>query len=290
STARTPQQNGVVERRNRTLVEAARTMIIFSKSPMFLWVEVVATACYTQNRSLIHTRYNKTPYELLRDRTPELKYLYVFGALSYPKNDFEDIGKLKPKANIGIFYSPSNKDSCSTRLPTSAKPSTKNDWDLLLQPMFDEYFKPPSVVSTPISPVTLLPPDTAGASSFSTSIDKDAPSPKFDSDTFKNPFAHPDTSSAESSSRIVDTSNMHTFQLPLIYTKRWTKYYPFTTIIGDPSKHVSTRRQLSTDALWCYFHAFLAKAKPKNYKEAMEESCWIEAIQEEIHEFERLEV
>ena len=55
SIPRTPQQNGVVERRNRTLVEAARTMLIFSKAPMFLWAEAIATACYTQNRSLIHT-------------------------------------------------------------------------------------------------------------------------------------------------------------------------------------------------------------------------------------------
>ncbi|GKF38151.1 retrovirus-related pol polyprotein from transposon TNT 1-94 [Tanacetum coccineum] len=86
-------------------------MLIFSKSPLFLWAEVVATACYTQNRSLIHTRYNKTPYELLRDRKPELKYLHIFGALCYPTNDFEDLGKLQPKADIGIFigYSPSKK-------------------------------------------------------------------------------------------------------------------------------------------------------------------------------------
>ncbi|GJT43387.1 retrovirus-related pol polyprotein from transposon TNT 1-94 [Tanacetum coccineum] len=94
STARTPQQNGVVERRNRTLVEAARTMLIFSKSLLFLWAEAVATTCYTQNRSLIHTCYNKTPYELLRDRKPELKHLHIFGALCYPTNDFEDIRKL----------------------------------------------------------------------------------------------------------------------------------------------------------------------------------------------------
>nr|GEX00437.1 retrovirus-related Pol polyprotein from transposon TNT 1-94 [Tanacetum cinerariifolium] len=72
STARTPKQNGVVERRNRTLVEVARTMLIFSKSLLFIWAEAVATACYTQNCSLIHPRYNKTPYELLRDRKPEL--------------------------------------------------------------------------------------------------------------------------------------------------------------------------------------------------------------------------
>ncbi|GJT00171.1 retrovirus-related pol polyprotein from transposon TNT 1-94 [Tanacetum coccineum] len=81
SVPRTPQQNGVVERRNRTLVEAARTMLIFSKAPMFLWAEAVATACYTQNRSLIHTRHNKTPYELVHDKKPDLTFLRVFGAL-----------------------------------------------------------------------------------------------------------------------------------------------------------------------------------------------------------------
>ncbi|GKA53055.1 retrovirus-related pol polyprotein from transposon TNT 1-94 [Tanacetum coccineum] len=70
SIARTPQQNGVVERRNRTLVEAARTMLIFSKAPEFLWAEAIATACFTQNRSIIHTRHNKTPYELIRGRNP----------------------------------------------------------------------------------------------------------------------------------------------------------------------------------------------------------------------------
>ncbi|GJU61461.1 retrovirus-related pol polyprotein from transposon TNT 1-94 [Tanacetum coccineum] len=72
--SRTPQQNGIVERRNHTLVEAARSMLIFSKAPMFLWAEVVSTACYTQNRSLIHTRHNKTPYELVHDKKPDLTF------------------------------------------------------------------------------------------------------------------------------------------------------------------------------------------------------------------------
>ncbi|GJZ17586.1 retrovirus-related pol polyprotein from transposon TNT 1-94 [Tanacetum coccineum] len=91
---RTPQQNGVVERRNRTLVEAARTMMIFSKAPMFLWAKAVATACYTQNRkSLIHTRHNKTPYELVHDKKPDLTFFRVFGALCYPTNDSENLGK-----------------------------------------------------------------------------------------------------------------------------------------------------------------------------------------------------
>ncbi|GJU83530.1 retrovirus-related pol polyprotein from transposon TNT 1-94 [Tanacetum coccineum] len=246
STARTPQQNGVVKRRNHTLVEAARTMLIFSKSLLFLWAKVVATAY----------------------RKPELKYLHVFGALCYPTNDFEDLGKLQPKADIGIFigYSPSKKASGLVLYQAASTSAKKNDWDLLFQPMFDEYFKPPSVVSTLISAATLTPLDTARASS-STSIDKDAPYPStspnnetttspinstnvepneevtvFDTDTFINPFAPPVTSSAQSSSRIVDTSNMHTFQQPQINTKRWTRDHPLVTIIDNPSKPVSTRR------------------------------------------------
>ncbi|GKB66868.1 integrase, catalytic region, zinc finger, CCHC-type containing protein [Tanacetum coccineum] len=97
---RTPQQNGVVERRNRTLVEAARTMLIFSKALMFLWAEAVATACYTQNRSLIHTLHNKTPYELVHDKKPDLTFFRVFGALCYPTNDSEDPCKITTKQLI----------------------------------------------------------------------------------------------------------------------------------------------------------------------------------------------
>ncbi|GJX71548.1 retrovirus-related pol polyprotein from transposon TNT 1-94 [Tanacetum coccineum] len=113
---------------------------------------------------------------------------------------------------------------------------------------------------------------------------------EFDNDTFTNPFAPPETSSAESSLRIVDTLNMHTFQQPQINTRRWTKDHSLVKIIGKPSKSISIRHQLATDALWCYFQAFLTKVKQKNYKEAMKESCWIEAMQDEIYEFERLEV
>ncbi|GKA20912.1 retrovirus-related pol polyprotein from transposon TNT 1-94 [Tanacetum coccineum] len=88
---RTPQQNDVVKRQNRTLVEAARIMLIFSKASMFLWAEVVATTCYTQNRSLIHTRHHKTPYELVHDKKPDLTFFLVFGALCYPTNDSGDL-------------------------------------------------------------------------------------------------------------------------------------------------------------------------------------------------------
>nr|GEU75232.1 hypothetical protein [Tanacetum cinerariifolium] len=86
-------------------------MLIFSKAPMFLWAEAVAAVCYTKNRSLIHTLHNKTPYELVHDRKPYLSFIYVFGALCYPTNDSEDLGKLKAKADIRFFvgYAPNRK-------------------------------------------------------------------------------------------------------------------------------------------------------------------------------------
>ncbi|GKG35418.1 retrovirus-related pol polyprotein from transposon TNT 1-94, partial [Tanacetum coccineum] len=96
-------QNGVVERRNHTLIEVARTMLIYAKVPLFLWAEAVATACYTHNRSIIRLRHGKTTYELLHDKLPDLSFFHVFGALCYLTNDIENLGKLQPKDDIGIF-------------------------------------------------------------------------------------------------------------------------------------------------------------------------------------------
>nr|GEU36998.1 Gag-Pol polyprotein [Tanacetum cinerariifolium] len=104
-------ENGVVKRRNHTLIEAARTMLIFFKALMFLSAKAVATACYTKNRSLICTHHHKTPYELVHNKKPDLTFFRVFGALCYPTNDSEDLGKLQSTADIGIFvgYAPSRK-------------------------------------------------------------------------------------------------------------------------------------------------------------------------------------
>nr|GEX89725.1 retrovirus-related Pol polyprotein from transposon TNT 1-94 [Tanacetum cinerariifolium] len=111
SVSRSSQQNGVVKRSNRTLIEAARTMLIYAQALLFLWAEAVATACYTQNHSIVCLRHGKTPYELLHGKLPDLSFLHVFGALCYPTNDNENLGKLQPKADIGIFigYAPTKK-------------------------------------------------------------------------------------------------------------------------------------------------------------------------------------
>ncbi|GJW26531.1 retrovirus-related pol polyprotein from transposon TNT 1-94 [Tanacetum coccineum] len=81
SVVRSPQQNGVVERHNCTLIEAAHTMLIYAKALLFLWAEAVATACYTQNRSIIRLHNGKAPYELLHDKLPDLSFFHVFGDL-----------------------------------------------------------------------------------------------------------------------------------------------------------------------------------------------------------------
>nr|GEZ66096.1 Gag-Pol polyprotein [Tanacetum cinerariifolium] len=96
-------------------INRKRTMLIFSRAPLFLWAEAIATACFTQNRSIIHRRFNKTPYELINGRKPDLSFLHLFGALCYPKNDREDIGKLGAKGGIAFFIGYSS-DSCAYRV------------------------------------------------------------------------------------------------------------------------------------------------------------------------------
>nr|GFB02645.1 retrovirus-related Pol polyprotein from transposon TNT 1-94 [Tanacetum cinerariifolium] len=111
SAARTPQQNGIVEKRNQTLVEAARTMLTFANLPSFLWAEAIATACFTQNRSFIHKRFDKTPYELINKRKPNIKFFRVVGCRCYLLNDYEDVGKLKAKGDIEVFVGYSKKSA-----------------------------------------------------------------------------------------------------------------------------------------------------------------------------------
>ncbi|GJT97157.1 retrovirus-related pol polyprotein from transposon TNT 1-94 [Tanacetum coccineum] len=111
STPRTPEQNGVVERRNRTLVEAARTMLSASKLPLSFWAEAVATACYTQNRSIIISTHGKTAYHIINDRKPSIKHLHIFGCICYITRDGENLDKMKEKGDpcVMVGYSTQSK-------------------------------------------------------------------------------------------------------------------------------------------------------------------------------------
>nr|GEX70377.1 hypothetical protein [Tanacetum cinerariifolium] len=103
SIARTPEQNGVVKRRNCTLVEAARTMLSAAKVPLFFWAEAIATSCFLQNRSLVIPRHEKTPYHIINDRKPSVKFFHIFGSLCYIVRDSENRDKMKEKGDACIF-------------------------------------------------------------------------------------------------------------------------------------------------------------------------------------------
>ncbi|GJU72923.1 integrase, catalytic region, zinc finger, CCHC-type containing protein [Tanacetum coccineum] len=264
-------------------------------------------------------------------------FLHVFGALCNPRNNSEDLGKLKLKEGIGIFigYFQSKKAyqiyNKRTRMIMETIHVHFDELNLMdsehfssgpeLQPLnfgqISSELLPNNAPSTSSNQLSKKDSDNTTEETSSTSIDQDAPSPsttpnteanitpiqdanvqetnqenkdvEFDNDTFTNPFAPLDTSSVKSSTRILDSSNMHTFYQPHFHTKNWMKDHPLETIIENPPKPVSTKQQLKTDAMWCYFHAFLTKVDPKNYRESMKESSWIEAMQQEIHEFNRLE-
>ncbi|GJS74476.1 retrovirus-related pol polyprotein from transposon TNT 1-94 [Tanacetum coccineum] len=120
--------------------------------------------------------------------------------------------------------------------------------------------------------------------------DNQAKDTQFNQDEFINPFCTPVRQIAESSSRNIDNSNMHTFYQRHDSEYRWTKDHPLEQVCGNPSKPVQTRRQLTTDLEMCMFALTVSTAEPKSIKEAIDDSAWIEAMQEELHRFDRLQV
>ncbi|GKF84652.1 retrovirus-related pol polyprotein from transposon TNT 1-94, partial [Tanacetum coccineum] len=111
SVARTPQQNRVAERKNRTLIEATRTMLADSLLPTTFWAEAINTACYVHNRVLITKPHNKTSYELLVGRSPNLDFMRPFGCPVTILNTLDHLGKLEGKADEGFLvgYSVNSK-------------------------------------------------------------------------------------------------------------------------------------------------------------------------------------
>nr|GEU70307.1 retrovirus-related Pol polyprotein from transposon TNT 1-94 [Tanacetum cinerariifolium] len=151
SVARTPKQNGVVERSNHTLVEAARTMLSAAKVPLFFWAEAIATACFTQNHSLVIPRHEKTPYHIINDRKPSVKFFHIFGSICYIVRDGANLDKIKEKDHISSDPAPECQDNVTQADKTV---TTSNELDLLFSPMFDELLNGSSKVVSKSSDVS----------------------------------------------------------------------------------------------------------------------------------------
>nr|GEX79573.1 retrovirus-related Pol polyprotein from transposon TNT 1-94 [Tanacetum cinerariifolium] len=203
-------------------------------------------------------------------------------------------------------------------------PPSRNDWDLMFQLMFDELLNPPpsvdhqaaEVIASIADLIPLVQANSTGLPS-STTVDQDAPSPSkshtttetqssvipqdVSKDNLDIEVAHMgndplfgvpilEVTFAQSSSTVSPHSIMQPDHQISQHTSKWTKDHPLDNIISQLSKTVSKRLQLHEQALFCYYDTFLTSVEPKTYKEALTQSCWIEAMKEELNEFERLEV
>ncbi|KAI3729797.1 hypothetical protein L6452_18466 [Arctium lappa] len=357
SAARTPEQNGVGERRNRTLVESAWTMLGQLDLPLFLWAEAVSTACHTQNRSIIHRRFQKTPYELINNRTPAIKYFHVFGCKCFVLNDRESLNKFSAKADEGIFigYSSTsaayrvyikksmtviesvnvtfNEDMASDQIPTNsdnASTSTSHltDLDFLFEFFYDEFLGTnvsKSVVTdrsedtschhpvtseviteqaSPVQSETHIPIVTptvedaqanvepevtvsVGCNTLSTQQPESAvPTDTSATETStENPPLVIQTEDSESG--FLDDDHIQTSSTSLPHEHRWTKDHPLHQVIGDLNKPIQTR---SATLNQCMHDSFLSKIEPTRVSEALADSDWVSAMQEEINQFEALKV
>nr|GEU40862.1 hypothetical protein [Tanacetum cinerariifolium] len=372
SVALTPEQNGVVERRNRTFVEAAQTVLSAAKVTLFFWAEAIATACFTQNRSLVIPRHQKTPYHIINDRKPSVKFFHIFGSLCYIVRDGENLDKIKEKGDARIFVgyftqsrayrvfnnrtrvivetihvnfdelpqmasdhvssdpgpqcqrtalehdSLSPGPQCQENVTQADRTvTTSNELDLLFSLMFAELLNGSSPVvskssavttadvpnqrqqcTTPLNNQTTTDPTcqvpthtpTVASSESMNQAEMVEEYAQVENDEFINIFCTPVQDRGETSSRHVDSSNMHTFYQHHPSKHRWTKDHPLEQVIGNPSQSVRTRRQLELNGEMCMFALTVSRTESKNIKEVMADSTWIELMQEELHQFDRLYV
>nr|GEU71613.1 retrotransposon protein, putative, Ty1-copia subclass [Tanacetum cinerariifolium] len=251
-----------VHRQNRTLVEAARTMLSASKLPLFFWAEAIATACYTQNKSIIILTHEKTAYHIINDRKPSIRHLHIFGCTCSLTRDDENLDKIKEKGDscILIGYSTQSKGYRVYNKRTH----------LIVESIhlrFDEIKEMSETsVDNNTSGLVLLRQKVSD-------YDNSCPAPQL-----------------QNGSPSADTTAPSQQELDLLFGPMYNEIFTTEQVRGNPSKPVQTRRQLATDPEMCIFALTASTAEPKNIKEATDYSAWIEAMQEELYQFDRLQV
>ncbi|GJV07113.1 hypothetical protein Tco_1344769 [Tanacetum coccineum] len=244
-------------------------------------------------------------YQSAMTGKPSIKHLTFCCHLLPKLRDGEDLDKIKEKRvslHSGRYplsrreyasdYDNSDPDPQLQNVSPSADTTvpSQQELDLLFGPLYDEFFNAgTSRVNKSSSPTdnsaqqdTLPSTNIHPTTEPSTPTHVNAEENNNDQAEFTNPFCTPVQEVAESSSRNIGNSNMHTFNQPQDSEYRWTKDHPLTQVRGNPSKPVQTRRQLATDPEMCMFALTVSTAEPKNIKEAMTDSAWIEAMQEEL--------
>nr|GEZ85272.1 hypothetical protein [Tanacetum cinerariifolium] len=272
SVARTPKQNGFVERQNRTLVEAARTMLSAAKVHLdgenLDKMKEKGDACIFVGYSTQSRAYRMASDHISSDLVPQCQRT----ALEHDS--------LSP--------GPQSQENVPQAAGTV---TTSNELDLLFSLMFDELLNGSTQVVSKSSAVTIVDAPNKCQKQHTTPLNtQTSPEPTFKDDEFINIFCTPVQDRGEPSSRHVDSSNLHTFYQQHPSEHRWTKDHPLEQVIGNPSQSVRTRRQLESDGEMCMFALTVSRTEPKNIKEAMADSVWIELMQEELHQFDRLEV
>ncbi|GKA92958.1 hypothetical protein Tco_0814944, partial [Tanacetum coccineum] len=201
----------------------------------------------------------------------------VFLATNYPKG-----GASSGPEPFMMTPGQLNSGLAPSHVPATTNiPPTDKDLEILFQPMFDEYFEQ-STDSEPVPTATVVnAPIVSTNTSASTMIAQDAPST---SHSLSSSQVHPpvfpqgEPSSAQSTSGDVSLAEPNQVNQPPDHLRKWTKDHPLDNIVGNPSRPVSTRKQLASDALWCCYHTVLSKVEPKNFKMAVNEDSWFEAM------------
>nr|GEY72279.1 hypothetical protein [Tanacetum cinerariifolium] len=263
---------------------------------------------------LVIPRHEKTPYHIINDRKPSVMFFYIFGSLFYNVRDGENLDKIKKKCDACIFAGLSPGPKSLENVPIAAGiVTTSKELELLFGSMFDELHNgsTSSVVNPADAPNQCQQQNTTPLNTQTTSeptcqVPTQAPTvtsteninqsetitenEQVKDDEFINIFCTPVQDRGETSSRHVDSSNMHTFYQRHPSEHRWMKDHLLEQVIGNPSQSVRTRHQLESDGEMCMFALTVSRTEPKNIKEAMADSAWIESMQVELHQFDRLDV
>nr|GEV10424.1 retrovirus-related Pol polyprotein from transposon TNT 1-94 [Tanacetum cinerariifolium] len=191
-------------------------------------------------------------------------------------------------ANLEVAF---RKSTCFVRDLQDANVPLQQELDLLFGPLYDEFFNAGSNPQDKQPTTNIKPTSTPSTLTYVHAEENNDDQEEEDhlpDDEFTNPFCAPAHEVAKSSSHNIGYSNVPTFNQPKVFEYRWTKDHPLEQVCGNPSRSVQTRRQLTTDHEMCMFALTVSTAEPKNIKEAMADFAWIEAMQDELHQFDRL--